>query len=79
MMRTTRASARRSVLRAGGGPCSRGCELCWVGMVEAGRPSGGCLSQWSQEVTRELVMKIESQDGTETGRSTWRGLMVGGI
>lgn len=60
MMRTTQASAGRGVLRMGGGSCGRGRELCWVGMVEAGRPSGGCLSRWSQEVTRELVVKTKS-------------------
>lgn len=36
--------------------------------AEAGRPSGGCFSWWSQEVTRGLVVKIESQDGSEMFR-----------
>lgn len=33
--------------------------------VEAGRPSGGCLSGWSQEVTGGLVTAIDGQDGAE--------------
>lgn len=38
------------------------------------KPSGGCLSRWSQEVTRELVMKIESQDGTNIWKVNMEGL-----
>lgn len=51
-------------------------------MAEAGRPSEGCFLWWNQEVTRGLVIKVESQDGAsclEGGpRTAWERGQFGG-